>query len=243
MTDKQTTYLTIGLAVALLVAVGVAGAALRSKARAERDLAVSKANTEAAMTEQVQVIEEGRAAVLRLQLQHDADSLARITLGAALEAMNQKLGVTVKALTGLQIDFKARMQEFGEGIVEMVAATPHGDTVRIAAFQEEGPPVEGEIVVEVPVDPQESIMLTSVLKPTPWQATLQLGCTENHVASFALDVPEWVPAEIALGAVDQEICNPLPNLSFTGELFRIDASKMIWAGGGSLLTLLALGLR
>lgn len=229
--------LGIGAAVVtFLVMVAITGYSLRAKAAAERDRAVAIANTEAALAEQVRIERDGRAAVLRLQLQLEADSLAQLVLSresAALRAMNDSLGVVVKALTEVQVQFAAKMVEFDQALVEMTAPNPQGDSMRIAAFREDGPPVEGEIVVEVPVDQSQPIMLTTVLRPTPWTATLQLGCTDRNVASFALDVPTWVPANIALGAVDQNVCNPLPDLSFSGELFRIDASKLIWAGGGA----------
>ena len=229
--------LGIGAAVVtFLVMVAITGYSLRARAAAERDRDVAIANAEAAETEQLRIERDGRATVLRLQLQLEADSLVQLVLtreSAALRAMNDSLGVVVKALTEVQVEFTARMAEFDQALVEMTAANPQGDSMRIAAFQEEGPPVEGEIVVEVPVDQSQPIMLTTVLRPTPWTATLQLGCTDRNVASFALDVPTWVPANIALGAVDQDVCNPAPQLSFAGELFRIDASKLIWAGAGA----------
>lgn len=234
----------IGIGIALLLMlVATTGAALRAKARAERDRDVAVANVEAAQTEQVRIEADGRAAVLRLQYQHDADSIARIALGAgiseALKRMNDSLGIKVTALTDLQVKFEARMEEFDQALVEMVdAVTPQGDTVRIAAFVEEGPPVEGEIVVEVPKNPNAAIMLTTVLRPTPWDAKLQLGCTENNVASFALDTPDWVPMTIELGVVDQDVCLPLPDISFAADLFRIDASKVVWAGFGGLAVFL-----
>ncbi len=240
---KTETKTVIGAVLMVLILVAVAGAAMRAKARAERDRDVAVANSVAAQTEQVRIEQEGRATILRLQFQHDADSIARIALGdevsAALKKMNDSLGVQVMALTGLQVEFKAKMEEFDQALVEMAnAVTPQGDTVRIAAFVEEGPPVEGEIVVEVPKNPNAPIMLTTVLRPSPWDATLQLGCTDNHVASFALDTPAWVEATIGLGVVDQDVCLPLPDLSFAGELFRINASKVVWAGAGALVALL-----
>ena len=231
--------------VLLLVLVATTGAALRAKARAERDRDVAVANSVAAQTEQVRIEQEGRATILRLQFQHEADSVARVALersSPALKAMNDSLGVVVTALTDLRIVFDAQMREFDQALVEMAdAVTPQGDTVRIAAFQEEGPPVEGEIVVEVPKNPNAPIMLTTVLRPSVWDATLQLGCTENHVASFALDTPDWVRATIGLGVVDQDVCLPLPDISFAADLFRIDASKLVWAGAGGILALLLVG--
>lgn len=246
--------LSIGIVVGvllLIVAAAVTGAALRAKARAERDRNVAVANAEAAQTDQLRIEEAGRTTVLRLQLQHEADSVARIALGSeiseALKAMNDSLGVAVKAITEVKIEFEARMVEFDRALVEMTAPNPQGDTMRLAAFTmqqltaADSTPsgVDGEIVVEVPAD-GSPIMLTTVLRPTPWTATLQLGCTERNAASFALDTPAWVPATIALGAVDQEICNPEPNLGFSGELFRIDAPKLFWAGGGAGVMLLIL---
>jgi len=240
--QKLSLFVNVALILLLVLGTVITGSALRAKARAERDRDVAIANTAAAQTEQLRIEADGRATVLRLQLQIEADSLSRIQLSTALQAMNDSLGVAVKALTDVQIEFKARMAEFDQAIVEMVAANPQGDSMRIAAFQEEGPPVEGEIVVEVPVDQSQPIMLTTVLRPTPWTATLQLGCTENNVASFALDAPNWVPANIELGVVDQDVCNPLPQVGFAGELFRIDAPKLIWAGGGALVTALIIGV-
>ena len=240
---KARTREIVAVVVIILILVAVAGAAIRGKARAERDRDVAVANVEAAQTEQLRVEADGRVTVLRLQLQHEADSVAQIALGetisTALKGMNDSLGIVVTAITGLQVEFEAKMEEFDQALVEMVdAVTPQGDTVRIAAFQEEGPPVDGEIVVEVPKDPNRPIMLTTVLRPSPWNATLQLGCTERHVASFAFDAPDWVPGTIALGVVDQDVCNPLPDISFAGELFRIDAPKVVWAGLGGLAVFL-----
>lgn len=238
----------ITMVVAFILAASL-GYALKAKARAERDRDVAVANAEVAQTGQVRVEQDGRATILRLQYQHEADSIAQIALGAgisaALKRMNDSLGVKVAALTDLQIRFEARMREFDQALVEMAGAvTPQGDTVRIAAFVEEGPPVEGEIVVEVPKNPNAAIMLTTVLKPTPWDAKLQLGCTENSVASFALDTPDWVPMTIELGVVDQDVCLPLPDISFAADLFSINASKVVWAGAGGLVVwLLINGLR
>ncbi|KKK72763.1 hypothetical protein LCGC14_2900610, partial [marine sediment metagenome] len=147
-------------------------------------------------------------------------------------------GVRVTALTRLQVSYEAKMKVL-EAVLDMTnALTPQGDTVRIAPFVLVGPPVEGEIVVEVPKDPSASIMLTAVLKPSPWAATLQLGCTEDHVASFALDTPDWVPVNIGLGMVDQDVCLPLPDFSFATDLFSFSASKVVWAGVGGLLVYL-----
>ena len=236
---------SVGISVAVvtfLVMVAITGYSLRAKSAAERDRDVAIANVEAARTEQLRIEQDGRAAVLRLQLQITADSIARLELSAVLQAMNDSLGIVVKALTEVQVEFATQMAEFDQALVEMTAANPQGDSMRIAAFQEEGPPVEGEIVVEVPVDQSRPIMLTTVLRPTPWTATLQLGCTNQNVASFALDAPAWVPLNVELGAVDQEVCNPLPQLSFAGELFRIDTSKLIWAGGGAGLMAVLLAL-
>ncbi len=241
----------IGIAAGVLVllgAVSVAGWALRAKALAERDKTVAIANAEAAQTEQLRIEEDGRATVLRLQLQHEADSMAQLALGAqiseALKTMNDSLGIVVKALTDVQVEFEARMVEFDQALVEMIAPDPTGQEMRLAAFtmeqlEAEGDTsgVEGEIVVEVPVDQAQPITLTTVLRPRPWTATLQLGCTDQHVASFALDAPAWVPANIALGAVDQDVCNPAPSLGFAGELFRIDVAKGVWAGAGALAML------
>ncbi|KKM88499.1 hypothetical protein LCGC14_1258200 [marine sediment metagenome] len=236
----------IGIGIALsLILIATTGIALRAKVRAERDRDVAVANAVAAQTEQVRIEQDGRAAILRLQFQHEADSVARVALersSPALKAMNDSLGVVVTALTDLRIVFDAQMREFDQALVEMAdAVTPQGDTVRIAAFVEEGPPVEGEIVVEVPKNPNAPIMLTTVLRPSVWDATLQLGCTENHVASFALDTPAWVRATIELGVVDQDVCLPLPEISFAADLFRIDASKLVWAGAGGILALLLVG--
>lgn len=228
----------------LLISISVTGWALAQKALAERDKNVAIANAEAAQSEQLRVEAEGRATTLRLQMQYTADSLAQLEISAALAAMNDSLGVAIKSLTDVQVEFKARMEEFDQALVEMTAPDPSGQEMRIAAFtmeqlEEEGDTsgVEGEIVVEVPVDQSKPIMLTTVLRPRPWTATLQLGCTDQNVASFALDRPAWVPADIALGAVDQDVCNPVPDLSFSGELFRIDAPKLIWAGGGAVAML------
>ncbi|KKN68910.1 hypothetical protein LCGC14_0446960 [marine sediment metagenome] len=243
MTGQQ--KVIVGFTIVLVLLSTVLGLALRAKQRAERDLDVAVANTAAAQTAQLRMEEEGRATVLRLQLQHDSDSIAQLALAnvsAALLRMNDSLGVQVKALTEVKVTFEARMQEFDEALVEMAdAVTPQGDTVRIAAFVEEGPPVEGEIVVEVPKNPAAPIMLTTVLRPTPWDATLQLGCTKDNVASFALDSPDWVPLTIELGVVDQEVCLPLANTTFAGKLFSLDVSKVVWAGAGGLVALLLLG--
>jgi len=221
-------------------------AVLRAKARAERDRDVAIANAVAIQTEQLRVEEAGRATVLRLQLQVSSDSLSKIALdeiSAALQKMNDSMQVRVMALTGLQVQFKARMEEFDQGILEMVnAVTPQGDTVRLAPFQITGPPVEGEIVVEVPKDPAASIMLTTVLRPSPWDAKLQLGCTEDLIASFALDAPDWVPLNIGLGMVDQDVCLPLPDVSFAANLFSISPSKLVWAGAGGVIALLLTGV-
>lgn len=227
-----------------LVATGTGiamSSAIRAKNRAERELTIERTNSEARDTEAVRVVAEGQATVLRLQLQHEVDSIGQLALqenvSAALKAMNDSLQIAVRAISGISVEFQAVQREL-EALVDMAEMeTPQGDTVRIAAFQEEGPPVEGEMVVEVPKDPRASIMLTSVLRPTPWEATIQLGCTPEHVATFAFDAPEWVPATVALGAVDAEVCNPMPNLSFAGELFRIDTSKVIWAGAGGVLAI------
>lgn len=239
MNRPAITGIVVGAVILLLTVV--AGAALRGKARAERERDVAVANVEAALTEQLRTEVGGQATVLRLQLQLEADSLARIAEGrvsAALRAMNDSLGVVVQAITDVNVEFHARMDEFDRALVELTAANPQGAMMRIAAFQEEGPPVEGEIVVEVPVDQSQPIMLTTVLRPTPWTATLQLGCTERNVASFALDAPAWVPASIELGVVDQDVCNPVADLGFAGELLRIDVSKLVWAGAGAGVMLL-----
>ncbi len=246
MTDREKVIVALGLATLLIIGM-VLRLAISARQRAERDRDVAVANAVVAQTEQVRVAQDGRATVLRLQYQHEADSIARLVLGAgiseALKRMNDSLGVKVTALTDLQVKFEARMKEFAQALVEMDdAITPQGDTVRIAAFVEEGPPVEGEIVVEVPKDPSAPIMLTAVLKPSPWVATLQLGCTENHVASFALDTPDWVPMNIGLGAVDQDVCLPLPAMSFSADLFSISPSKVVWAGAGGLVALLLTGI-
>lgn len=236
----------IGIAVGvvlLLLAALITGAALRAKARAERDRNVAIANAEAAQTEQLRIEQEGRATVLRLQLQYQADSLVWIVgnqVSAALRTMNDSLGIVVKAITDVKVEFDAKMVEFDRALVEMTAANPQGEEMRLAAFQIEGPPVKGEIVVEVPVDTSQQIMLTTMLLPSPWTATLQLGCTERNVPSFALDAPQWVPVSIELGAVDQDVCNPLPDVGFAGELFRIDVSKLAWAGAGAGTMLLIL---
>ncbi len=240
------TKTTIGMVVLIILLGAAVGATLRAKSRAERDRDVAVANAAVAQAEQIRIEQDGRATILRLQFQHDADSIARIALGAdisaALKRMNDSLGVKVTALTRLEVAYKARMQMFDRALLEMAnAVTPQGDTVRIAPFQIEGPPVEGEIVVEVPKDPSASIMLTTVLKPSPWEATLQLGCTEAHVASFALDTPDWVPMNIGLGVVDQDVCLPLPNISFAADLFSFSASKVVWAGAGGIVVLLLSG--
>ena len=117
--------------VAFLVMVAITGYSLRAKAVAERDRAVAIANTEAALAEQVRIEQDGRAAVLRLQLQLEADSLAQLALtreSAALRAMNDSLGVVVKALTEVQVEFTARMAEFDQALVEMTAANPQGES-------------------------------------------------------------------------------------------------------------------
>lgn len=245
MTDREKVIIAMGVTTFLLLGIGMS-AALRAKARAERDRDVAVANATAVQTEQVRVVAEGRATILRLQFQVAADSIAAIAvdeISAALQKMNDSLGVRVKALTGLEVAFKARMATFDAALVEMAnAVTPQGDTVRIAAFVEEGPPVEGEIVVEVPKNPNAAIMLTTVLRPTPWDATIQLGCTEDNVASMALDVPDWVPLTIGLGVVDQDVCLPLPDISFAADLFSFSASKLVWSGVGALAVLVLTGV-
>ena len=128
------------------------GLALKAKAQVERDRDVAVANATAAQEEQARVEVAGRAAILRLQFQVTADSIADIAvneISAALQRMNDSLGIRIAALTGLEVSFKAHIVTFDAALVEMAnAVTPQGDTVRIAAFVEEGPPVEGEIVVE-----------------------------------------------------------------------------------------------
>lgn len=245
MTDREKVIIAMGVATFLLLGIAMS-AVLRAKARAERDRDVAIANSVAAQTEQLRVEEAGKATVLRLQLQVSADSLAKIVLdeiSAALQKMNDSMQVRVMALTGLEVSFKARMAIFDAALVEIAnAVTPQGDTVRIAAFVEEGPPVEGEIVVEVPRNPNAAIMLTTVLRPTPWDATIQLGCTEDNVASMALDTPAWVPLTIGLGVVDQDVCLPLPDISFAADLFSISPSKLVWAGAGGVVVLLLTGV-
>ena len=235
--NRKGVFIIILILSLVVAGTGIAmSSAIRAKNRAERELTIERANSEARTAETVRVEEEGRVTVLRLQLQHESDSIAQLALqenvSAALRTMNDSLQIAVRAISGISVEFQAVQREL-KALVEMaVAETPQGDTVRIAAFVEEGPPVEGEMVVEVPIDPRASIMLTSVLRPSPWEATIQLGCTPEHAATFAFDAPDWVPAKVALGAVDAEVCNPMPNLSFAGELFRIDTSKLAWAGAG-----------
>ena len=244
MTDREKIIVALGLVTLLIVGM-VLRLTIGAKQRAERDRDVAVANAVVAQTEQLRIEQDGRAAVLRLQYQHDADSIAAIALAelsTALQAMNDSMGVRVTALTRLQVSYEAKMKVL-EAVLDMTnALTPQGDTVRIAPFVLVGPPVEGEIVVEVPKDPSASIMLTAVLKPSPWAATLQLGCTEDHVASFALDTPDWVPMNIGLGVVDQDVCLPLPDFSFAADLFSFSASKVVWAGAGGLVALLLSGV-
>ena len=231
--------------VAVFALVTALSLVLKAKARAERERDVAVANATAAQEEQVRVEVAGRATILRLQFQVDANSIADIAaneISAALQKMNDSLGVRIAALTGLEVAFKARMVTFDVALVEMAnAVTPQGDTVRLAVFVEEGPPVEGEIVVEVPRDPNAAIMLTTVLRPTPWDATIQLGCTEDNVASIALDTPDWVPLTIGLGVVDQDVCLPLPDVSFAADLFSISPSKLVWGGVGAVVALMLTG--
>ncbi|KKK60116.1 hypothetical protein LCGC14_3027560, partial [marine sediment metagenome] len=129
----RTREITVVAAV-ILILVALAGAALRAKARAERDRDVAVANSVAAQTEQVRIEQDGRATILRLQFQHEADSVARIALGesvsSALKKINDSLGVVVTAITGFQVEFQAQMKEFNQALVEMAdAVTPQGDTV------------------------------------------------------------------------------------------------------------------
>jgi hypothetical protein len=193
----------------------------RGETRARR---VAEANERAALdTTRVHLV-DSVASYSRLVQQRQID--IEILDDALQVALNDR-NAEARAAATLQISLDS---------VTLVAQTPVTDTVeivgsdttRVATFELQGPPIQGQQVVRV----TDAITLDSRLLVTPFTFAYAVGCADSE-AVVSWSVPEWVNASFGTGQVDPVVCNPLQP-----GLFRIDAGTGLAFGLGAAITLL-----
>ena len=100
------------------------------------------------------------------------------------------------------------------------------DTVRVAAFELQGPPISG--VQTVRSGPQ--ITLDSRLVVSPFSISYGVACSGAD-AVFSWETPDWVSTTFESGTVDPLVCNPVPQRN----LFSFSPGKSIWLVAGGIL--------
>jgi hypothetical protein len=204
--------------VLLILMFFITGFTVRSLQGSKRDLEVSLQNEKAAADETQRVLRDQIAASTRLAVQ------ARIDASDATVAMQEALDERDASLVVVQ------QLEVQVGRLERLAQVPrtdtvfveNGDTVRVATFVQEGPPIEGEQTVRV----SQAITLDSHLRVSPFSLGFGVGCA-GTAPVFTWDTPDWVDATFQRGTVDPSVCYT-PSTS----LFEISTGKTLWLGVG-----------
>ena len=188
----------------------------------QRELTLAEANTRAALdTTRVSAADSVTAAT---RLANQA-SIENDSLSGALAAALADRGATLRTLqrTRVRIDSLVALGQTATTDTIIVTAT---DTVRVASFELEGPPISGAQTVRV----GPAITLDSRLVVTPFTVSYGVACAGSD-AVFSWDTPDWVSTTFESGAVDPLVCNPLPRAS----MFSISTGKSFWLVAGGLL--------
>lgn len=191
------------------------GFVVRELAETRREAEVAEQNLRAAFDSTMAVFREQVRSSTRLAVQ------SRIEAEDATEAMREALeerDASLVALQTLEVQFDSLEREAQTPEIDTVFVE-NGDTVRVATFALEGPPIEGEQIVRVNRD----ITLDSRLRVSPFSLGYGIACS-GSAPVFTWDTPEWVQARFVEGTVDPSVCYQEPSSA----LFEISTGKSIW---------------
>lgn len=190
-----------------------------------RETAIQEANLAAALDTTRLTLHDSVAARTRLVTQAGVvvDSLDR-ALALALEDRD----ATALSLTQTRVSFDSVTALAQSPTRDTVFVREGGDSVRVATFELQGPPISGNQVVRV----GRKVSLDSRLKVSPFTTTYAIACSGSE-AVVSWSTPDWVTATHKAGQVDPIVCNPLQP-----GLFQFDAGDGVAFGAGVVLTLL-----
>jgi len=215
-----------GAAVVVALALLIAGVSIVRAEGYKRGARIAEANERAALDTTRITLIDSVAAATRLAVQ------ARIIPDSVSDALAEALSDRDAALVAIQrstIAFDSLVKVGQRPTVEVIEIEPEtGDSIRVATFEHEGPPIEGEQTVRVGPE----ITLDSRLRVSPFTVGFGLACADRAPV-FTWDTPEWVHATFQSGTVDPVVCDP-PSPG----LFSIDVGSGLWFGAGVVTTLL-----
>jgi hypothetical protein len=208
--------------------------------QAQYDMRVAEAN-QRALTAEVQEwqskaeLADSLRTVARslFQLQQEIDSDSIASLASALGTAVREQELTVRALERVEVELD-RVSASNVSLVDMLGVlSPTGRPEDLHVHQLEGPPIQGEIVVTVPLDTTLQAEWETRLEVTPFALTYALGCTPEGDASANFEAPPWVSVTPQRGSVDPLVCQG-PRPTFGGGIQFTLGNALVWGGLGTL---------
>ena len=188
-----------------LVAVLVAGWALRARALAEREAVIALENERASRQE---------VRRLTLEVEHGQTSVA--TVSALLQRERVELHGALAKLARAE-HLTARLR------ADLAVATRGVDTVMVGnappaldsagrlvdSVVVTGPPITGSVVADMA--PTRPTRWGLRLQPDPIPLTVVVGCrVRGKPPELVVTAPDWVTIQPSLGTLDARVCHPTP---------------------------------
>lgn len=193
------------------------GFVAQQQREAAREAQISANNLQAALDHTRRVLGDQATAATRLAAQR---TIERDELGELLDEALEQRDASVVALQEMEFSFDSLTRVRQTPVVDTVVVEG-SDTVRVATFTQEGPPIAGVQTVRVGL----GITLDSRLAVSPFTIRVGVACS-GTAPVFSWEAPNWVDATYRTGAVAPEVCYPQSG----GSLFEISTGKSIWAG-------------
>lgn len=226
------------LIAAVLTAAGSCGSFLF----AQRNLDVAEANVRAAEDTVRTVRADNQTARSGLVAQHtialgNVQELLRLNreeLTSTSLALEDRDADHIVAVNAMEFSFDSIALENVELNADLMTLSRSDESFRVVALDIVGPPISGDVDISIPSDTSKSVDIEFVrLKIEPFRAIYTIACA-GHDAVVVAETPEWVNMELQPGAVDPNVCNPLP-VSLGAFDFKPDLGMGLGAAGGFVL--------